>query len=88
MAFINTKLCLSVCVFVNYSIASFFISLKTVDSTEDNNLKEEEERENVLSSFSSPLRPSDHKSSDTWLCQSYFCFSSGWDMHKHLSAAQ
>lgn len=56
-AFIKTRLCLSVCVFVNYSISTAFnVSLKRVDSAKDNNLKEEEERENVLSSFSSPLR--------------------------------
>lgn len=47
-----------VCVFVNYSISTAFnVSVKRVDSAKDNNLKEEEEeRENVLSSFSSPLR--------------------------------
>lgn len=76
-------------VFVNYSTSGAFnISLKWADSAKDNNLKEEEEQENALSSSSLPSALSDHKSSDTWLCQSYFCFSSGWDMHKHLSAAQ
>lgn len=77
-------------VFVNYSTSrAFNISPKWTDSAKDNNLKEEEEeQENGLSSSSLPSALSDHKSSDTWLCQSYFCFSSGWDMHKHLSATQ
>ena len=77
------------CAYVNYSVSTASnVSAKQVDKTKDNNLKEEEEeQENMLSSFSPPIALSDHKSSDTWLCQSYFCFSSGWDMHKHLSAA-
>lgn len=64
------------------------ISLKQVNKNKDNNLKEEEEEpENMLSSLFLPFSHFGHKSSDTWFCQSYFCFSSGWDMHKHLSAA-
>lgn len=52
---------------MNYYVSTASnVSLRQVDSAKDNNLKEEEEeRENVLSSFSLPFALSDHKSSDT-----------------------